>query len=229
MNDNVLEMPFDGADQRQCYELIGCAGEVVANAFAAGVPTVTVKCGSRKDQGTGIEAFIPGLILPSNSVSLRTESAGDISGARPPSEFNPFKQTLWPLTTEDRKPPTVEQVLFPVLDRIPAYVQLASPGLFTLEVAPGASYFTVRNWAANLFGFILARGGFQQWYGLCQAVEAGKRRFFFMFSRVKELDSKIGERLTNNESCYHPTWMLGDLLRGTHKGERPTGGTIGDV
>jgi hypothetical protein len=165
MNENVLEMPFSNADQRQCYELIGCAGEVVCNAFAGGVPTVTVKCGSRKDNGSGIEDFMPGVLLADNTVSLRTESAGDISGARPPSEFNPFKQTLWPLTV-DNKPPTVDQVLFPVLDRIPAYAKLASSGLFVLEVAPDQSYFLLRNWVSNLFGTILVRGGFQEWFGL---------------------------------------------------------------
>jgi hypothetical protein len=228
MSEQVLEIPFDNINQRQCYEIVGCAGEVVANAFAVGVPTLEVKVGSRRDPGNGIEEFAPGLVnAANNGVSLRTESLGDISGGRSPAEFNPFKQTFWPLTI-NQVPPTVEQVLFPVNDRIPAYVQLASPGLFNLEIAPTASYFLVRNWVANMYGLIMARGGTRQWFGMCQALENNKRRYFLMFSRVPQLNGKDVERISMGESCYLPSWMLGDVLAGVHKQDRGHG-NMGDA
>jgi len=229
MEKQVLEMPFAQIFQRQCYEIIGCGGEVVANAFALGVPTLEVKVGSRRDGGAGVEEFVLGAVTQSDSgVSLRTESMGDVSGGRSPAEFNPFKQTAWPLTV-DKKPPTVEQVIFPVLDRIPEYAKLASPQQYVMEIAPAASYFLLRNWVANMFGLILARGGYQQWFGFCTTIEDGKRRFFLMVSRVPQLLGKDVERSTHGESLYQPTGMLGDVLAGTHKTDKGHARDIGDV
>jgi hypothetical protein len=169
----ILDRAFDLHEQ--CFGLLGCAGTVAANVFAAGGKAVTLRVGNWRQnpdpasRQTEPEVWFPGLMTPEKDregkvvletkrVTLECISAVHPAPGSDPGTIDPFVIPLWRMDNPQRKASSVGEVLAKSCGELPFFgEQQAERTCFRLRSSD--AYYSVPKILANVFGLVLCRGG----------------------------------------------------------------------
>jgi len=169
----ILDRVFDLSEQ--CFGMLGCAGTVAANVFAAGGKAVTLRVGNWRQnpdpatRQTDPEVWFPGLMTPetgkdgkpaleSKRVTLECISAVHPAPGADPQTIDPFMVPLWRADNSQRKASSVGEVLAAAYGQLPLFGQeQESRAGFRLRSTD--AFYAVPKILANVFGMLLRRGG----------------------------------------------------------------------
>jgi hypothetical protein len=159
----ILDRVFPAASTDQCCWLLGCAGTVASNVFAAGGTKLTLRVGNwapnpdRAAAAVDPEVWVPGWDAATDQVVLECLTEVHPAAGFEPGQMDPFKIDIWAPSDGKLHPSRIVDVL-KNFEQIPLVgARAANRAVFSLRSTD--AYYSIAKIVSAALGTIVVHGG----------------------------------------------------------------------